>query len=207
MKTENSILRQQALESLRGKWGIALGGCFLYLVITAICQNIPVLGAVASLILTGPFQLGITKFMLSISRNNEPRIEQIFEGFNDFTRSMQTYLRMILIVILWLLLLIIPGIIAAYSYSMTFYILADDQDISAKEALAKSKAMMDGRKMDLFLLSLSFIGWGLLCLLTLGIGFLWLIPYINVSTAKFYQDLKGEEESVRSNSGLIDDVI
>ena len=66
MKTENSILRQQALNSLTGKWGIAIGGCFLYLIATAVCQNIPILGSVASLILTGPFQLGLTKFILSI---------------------------------------------------------------------------------------------------------------------------------------------
>ena len=102
---------------------------------------------------------------------------------------------------------LIPGVIAALSYSMTFYILADDQFISASDALKKSKSMMDGRKMDLFLMSLSFIGWALLCILTLGIGLLWLIPYINVSSAKFYQELKGEEETSSSNSGLIDDAI
>ena len=207
MKTKNSILRQQALQSLNGNWGIAVGGCFLYLIINAVYQNIPFIGTVASLILTGPFQLGLIKFILAISRNNEPRIEQLFDGFNDFSRAMQSYLRMILFIVLWSLLLIIPGIIAAYSYSMTFYILADDAYISPNEAMTKSKSMMDGHKMDLFLMSLSFIGWGLLCLLTLGIGFLWLIPYINVSIAKFYQDRKGEEENYGSNSGLIDDMI
>jgi uncharacterized membrane protein len=207
MKTENSILRQQALNSLTGKWGIAIGGCFLYLIATAVCQNIPILGSVASLILTGPFQLGLTKFILSISRNNEPRIEQLFEGFNDFTRAMQAYLRMILFIILWSLLLIVPGIIAAYSYSMTFYILADDPNISAIDALNKSKSMMDGHKMDLFLMSLSFIGWALLCILSLGIGLLWLIPYMNVSIAKFYQDIKGDEETYNSNLGLLDDMV
>ena len=206
MKTENSILRQQALNSLNGKWGIAIGGCFLYLIASSICQNIPVLGPIATLILSGPFQLGLTKFILSIARNREPRIEQLFEGFNDFTRSMQAYLRMVLFIILWSLLLIVPGIIAAFSYSMTFYILADDQNISAVDALNKSKSMMDGHKMDLFLMSLSFIGWALLCILTLGIGFLWLFPYINVSIAKFYQDRKGEEEIYSSNSGLLDDL-
>jgi len=207
MKTDNSILRQQALNSLTGKWGIAIGSCFLYLIISLVCQNIPVLGAVASLILSGPFQLGMTKFILAISRNNEPRIEQLFDGFNDFTRAMQAYLRMVLFIILWTLLLIIPGVIAAYSYSMTFYILADDPNISATDALNKSKSMMDGYKMDLFLMSLSFIGWALLCILTLGIGFLWLIPYINVSIAKFYQDIKGDEETYSSNSGLLDDMV
>ena len=207
MKTENSILRQQALNSLNGKWGIAIGGCLLYTVITSLSSNIPFIGIVASLILTGPFLLGFSKFILAISRNTEPRIEQLFEGFSDFSRAMTAYLKMILQIILWSLLLIVPGVIAALSYSMTFYILADDQFISASDALKKSKSMMDGRKMDLFLMSLSFIGWALLCILTLGIGLLWLIPYMNVSIAKFYQEIKGEEETSSSNSGLIDDAI
>lgn len=207
MKTENSMLRQQALDSLKGKWGIAIGGFLLYAVISAIPSNLPIIGVVAPLILNGPFQLGLTKFVLSISRNSEPRIEQLFEGFNDFVRAMQAYLQMILFIVLWSLLFIIPGIIAGLSYSMTFYILADDPYISASDALKKSKTMMDGHKMDLLLMSLSFLGWMLLCLLTLGIGFLWLMPYINVSIAKFYQDLKGDEETYISNSTLIDDMI
>ena len=179
MKTENSVLRQQALESLNGNWGIAVGGFFIYLVITGVYQSVPFIGSVASLILTGPFQLGLIKFTLAISRQDEPRIEQLFEGFNDFNRALQAYLRTLLFVILWALLLIVPGIIAALSYSMTFFILADDVNISANEAMEKSKVMMDGHKMDLFLLSLSFIGWAILCVLTLGIGFLWLIPYMH----------------------------
>ena len=179
----------------------------IHLIVSSICQNIPVLGPIATLILSGPFQLGLTKFILSIARNREPRIEQLFEGFNDFTRSMQAYLRMVLFIILWSLLLIVPGIIAAFSYSMTFYILADDPNISAVDALNKSKSMMDGHKMDLFLMSLSFIGWAFLCILTLGIGFLWLFPYMNVSIAKFYQDIKGDEETNSSNSGLLDDLV
>jgi uncharacterized membrane protein len=159
------------------------------------------------LILTGPLQLGFAKFILSISRNNESKIDQLFEGFNDFNRAMVSYLTMFLFIFLWTLLLLIPGIIAGLSYSMTFFILADDPNISASDALKKSKSLMDGRKMDLFLLSLSFIGWALLCILSLGIGFLWLIPYVNVSLAKFYQDIKGDEETYSSNQGLIDDMV
>jgi uncharacterized membrane protein len=205
MKTENSVIRQQALDSLKGYWGVAIGGFLIYLIISAVYQSVPVVGSVAALILTGPFQLGLIKFTLAISRRNEPRIEQIFEGFSDFNRSLQTYLRMVLFIILWTLLLIIPGIIAAFSYSMTFFILADNENISAKEAMEKSKSMMDGNKMDLFLLSLSFIGWALLCILTLGIGFLWLFPYMQVSLAKFYQDRRGNDELFSSNSSLLDD--
>jgi uncharacterized membrane protein len=85
--------------------------------------------------------------------------------------------------------------------------LADDENISASDALKKSKEMMDGNKMKLFLLSLSFIGWALLSIFTLFIGLLWLIPYIQITMAKFYQDLKGEDESKGSNSSLLDDLI
>ena len=207
MKTENSILRQQALDTLRGNWGLAIGTFLLYFVITAIYQNIPYVGGLASIILTGPFQLGLIKFTLAYSRKNEPRLEQIFEGFNDFSRALVAYLLMALYIFLWALLLIIPGIIAAYSYSMTFFILADDENISASDALKKSKEMMDGNKMKLFLLSLSFIGWALLSIFTLFIGLLWLMPYIQITMAKFYQDIKGEEETRSSNSSLLDDMI
>ena len=97
---------------------------------------------------------------------------------------------MLLFTFLWTLLLIIPGIIAVLSYSMTFYILADDNSIGAMEAIDKSKKMMDGYKWKYFCLGLRFIGWSLLCILTLGIGFLWLLPYMQVSVVKFYDDIK-----------------
>ena len=89
-----------------------------------------------------------------------------------------------------MLLLIVPAIIAAFSYSMVFYILADNPDISPTNALKKSKEMMMGYKWKIFFLGLSFLGWALLAILTLGIGLLWLMPYIQVSTINFYEDIK-----------------
>ena len=97
---------------------------------------------------------------------------------------------MILFIFLWMLLLIIPGIIASIAYSQTFYILAEDDTIGSMDALRKSKEMMNGYKWKYFCLVLRFVGWFLLCILTFGIGFLWLSPYIQVSYAKFYEDLK-----------------
>ena len=88
------------------------------------------------------------------------------------------------------LFLFIAGIIAAIAYSQTFYILAEDDTIGSMEALRKSKEMMNGYKWKYFCLGLRFIGWVLVCVLTLGIGVLWLSPYIQVSYAKFYEDLK-----------------
>lgn len=89
----------------------------------------------------------------------------------------------------WSLLFVIPGIIAAYRYSMATYIMAENPTITPTEAIERSKALMDGRKGDLFCLDLSFIGWALLTVLTAGIGALWLTPYMAVSRAAFYRSL------------------
>lgn len=186
MKTENVILMQKARESLKGKWGLAIGTFVVYILIVATLQAIPIIGLIAS----GPLVLGLAIFSLSISRNQDARLEQIFQGFSNFGTSLGAYLLMILFILLWMLLLIIPGIIAAISYSMTFYILADDNSISAMDAINKSKKMMNGYKWKFFCLHLRFLGWALLCLLTLGIGFLWLAPYVQISVAKFYDDVK-----------------
>jgi len=193
MQTENSVLMQNARESLNGKWGLAVGVSVIYLLIVGSIGIIPFVGSVASLFIAGHFAVGLSIFSLAISRNQDARIEQLFLGFNNYVTILGAYLLMILYILLWALLLIIPGIIAALSYSMTFYILADDDTIKAQEALDKSKKMMDGYKWKYFCLGLRFIGWALLCLLTLGIGFFWLIPYIHVSVAKFYDDIKDKQ--------------
>jgi len=190
MKTENLVLMQMAKDSLKGKWGLAIGTVVVYFLIVVCIQEIPIVGPIASLIIAGPFALGLAYFSLSISRNQEAKLEQIFQGFNNFGTALTAYLLMIGFILLWTLLLIIPGIIAAMSYSMTVYIIADDNSIGAMDAIDKSKKMMDGYKWKLFLLGLRFLGWSLLCILTLGIGFLWLMPYMQVSMAKFYDDVK-----------------
>jgi len=188
MGTENSILMQQAREALSGKWGLAIGTILVYMLIVGGISAIPVAGSVVLLIIGGAFTLGLTSFTLNLSRNKEAKLEQIFGGFNNFVVALSAYLLMAIYVMLWMLL--VPGIIAALSYSMTFYILADDDTISASDALKKSKQMMEGYKWKYFCLGLRFIGWALLCILTLGIGFFWLMPYTHVSMAKFYDDLK-----------------
>lgn len=193
LKTENVVLMRMARESLKGKWGLAIGTFLVYIIIVYAIQsqvaNFPPLGLL-SLILSGPMALGIDIFSLSLSRNQDARIEQIFLGFYRFGTSLGAYLLMVLFILLWMLLLIVPGIIAALSYSMTFYILADNESIGAREAMDKSKAMMYGYKWKFFCLGLRFLAWSILCILTLGIGFLWLIPWMNVTIAKFYDDIK-----------------
>lgn len=199
MKTENIILMKMARESLKGKWGLAIGSFVIFIIISSAISSIPGLGSLVSLIISGPFILGISIFSLSISRNKEAKLTQIFSGFKQFERSLVSYLLMVLYVLLWALLFIIPGIIRGISYSMVFYILADDESIKPKDALFKSKNMMYGYKSKLFRLMIRFLGLSILCIFTLGIGFLWLIPYMHITYAKFYDDIK-DMKSVEENS-------
>lgn len=191
MNKENIVLLKSARESLRGRWGLAIGTFLIYTVISGTVGSAGNAGAIISLLISGPFALGAATFSLAISRGKDAKVEQIFQGFNRFATALGAYLLMLVFVLLWMLLLVIPGIIAALSYSMTFYILSDEQSIKAEDALKKSKVMMDGYKLKLFYLCIRFFLLALLCVLTLGIGFLWLIPYVHVTMAKFYDDIKG----------------
>ena len=184
MITENKFLLVKSREVLKGKWATVIGGFLIYALITAS------VGSILSLIIAGPLALGIANFSISIARSKEASIELIFEGFKRFTTALSAYLLMIVIVSLWTILLIIPGIIALLAYSMTFYILSDEQTLNATDALNKSKLIMNGYKLKLFYLYVHFFLLALLCILTLGIGFLWLIPYIHVTMALFYDDVK-----------------
>ncbi len=196
MKKDNTELMKLAKEALSGKWGLAIGTFLVYeLVIGGFQQaseNYPYTSLIL-LFVAGPLAVGISVFSLNISRNNEARFEQLFEGFYNLKTSIIAYLLVVLFTLLWTLLLIIPGIIAAISYAMTFYIIADDPNIEAMDAIDKSKKMMDGNKLQYFYMSLRFFGLALLCVLTLGIGFLWFFPYVHVTFAKFYDDIKENE--------------
>jgi uncharacterized membrane protein len=197
MNTDNLTLMRASREALRGKWGIAILTFFIYALLTTTSGTMRTHGSyltissTLTLIIGGPLALGAAIFSLSISRGKEARLEVIFLGFNNFGTALVTYLLLLLYIFLWTLLLIVPGIIAALGYSLTFYILADDPNIKPQDALKKSKSMMDGYKEKLFYLSLRFLLLAILCILTLGIGFLWLIPYVHVTMAKFYDDVKG----------------
>ena len=192
MATPNRVLMEQAEKSLKGRWGTAIGTCVIYILTVIAINLISGAGEVISLLVGGPFMLGLSMFTLAIARNENAYLELIFKGFEEFIRALSAYLYIFVFTILWLLLLIIPGIVAAISYSMTYFIMVDDKEIDAMAAIDKSKAMMDGYKMKYFRLILYYLGFSVLCIFTLGIGFLWLFPYIQVTNAKFYDDVKRE---------------
>ncbi len=112
--------------------------------------------------------------------------------FKNYWHNVWVIFLMMIKVFLWTLLFIIPGIYKALQYSMTPYIAVEHPELSASEAIAMSRQMTKGHILDLFLLGLSFIGWILLGIVTLGIGYYWLLPYMYTTFAAFYGDLKAE---------------
>ena len=185
---ENRILKEEALTALKGKWGLAILTFVIFMSISMLSSRALF---VFGFLISAPLAVGFRMFYLSLSRGETPHIVSLFKYFNNrFGTYLWAYVVMIIRVILWSLLLIVPGIIAAISYSQTFFVLAEDDSVSALEAIDKSKHMMSGHKWKYFKLILSFIGWAILCIFTIGIGFLWLCVYMSVTKAKFYDELK-----------------
>lgn len=193
-------LRARARASLKGNWGRAILILFLGGLLSGVIGGIlslihPVVQYAFNLIVTGPITLGLTVAFLEIAGNNRPSVSTIFIGFRSFGKTFLLYLLLLIFTLLWILLFIVPGIIAGLRYSQAYYILRDNPEISPLEAIRRSKTMMSGNKGRLFVLGLSFIGWWLLGILTLGIGYLWLYPYIMTTSAHFYLDLRSRNSS------------
>ena len=145
--------------------------------------------SLAALILGGVVELGYARFLLKQHDKKELQFADLFSQFDRFgTGFAQKFLRN-LFTTLWALLFVIPGIVKGLSYAMTPFILEEHPDLTASQAIKASMQLMDGHKMDLFILGLTFIGWQILACLTAGIGFLFLNPYMNAAYAAFYRSI------------------
>lgn len=148
-----------------------------------------VLIALVNFIIGGTIQLGYARFLLNQHDGKNYSVKDLFSQFHRFGTGFSQAFLTSLYVILWTMLFIVPGLIKAYSYAMTPFILADHPEMTADEAITASRNLMDGHKGELFVLGLSFFGWNLLCVFTLGIASLWVTPYINAAYAAFYRKL------------------
>lgn len=146
---------------------------------------------IGTLILMGPLAFGLAAFSLNLVRSNGENADlvQEFSGFKRFSDTLITGLLYYLFILLWSLLFIIPGIIKSYAYSMTFYLMNDDPNLSGNDAITKSRQLMKGHKWKLFVLDLSFIGWWFVGMLCFGIGTLWVAAYQEAAHVHFYEDL------------------
>lgn len=193
MLKENSELRAEARQALQGKWPMAAVAALIYSIIAGGLSAIPFIGGLCSLFVGLPVAYGIAIVMFGVYKGKDIDFGVLFEGFQDYSRIFVTKLLQGIYTVLWSLLLVVPGIIKYYSYAMTDYILKEEPEMKNNAAIEKSMAMMENNKMKLFLLDLSFIGWAILCIFTFGIGFLFLQPYVQVSHAAFYEDLKAQQ--------------
>ena len=199
-----SELKAKARESLNGNYGESINLFFLYILVclgltiavAIIIENVQIseflamiLAIIPSLIIYGLYT-GFFSFFLKLSRNEEVSCNELFKHKNLFWVTIGATLMASIFSFLGTLLFIIPGIIIALSYSMVYFVIVDNPEIGIMDALRKSKEIMEGHKFDYFVLNLSFIGWYILSYFTLGILLLWLAPYIMVTTANFYNEIK-----------------
>ncbi len=215
--SSNKELMADARMSLSGNWGMGVLGYVLYTVFVmsfylfvfsaavfvgvigglsgsntaAAAQSMKWFSQLVELFVSGAFMVGFNSYFLVIAQEGETRLECLFTGFKRFWTSFGAYFLSTLFTILWMFLFIIPGIIAAFRYAMVYFIVADDEDCGPLEAITRSKEMMVGNKWKFFCLNWRFFWWSLLAgIFTFGIGFLWLVPYMQTSFAKFYEDVK-----------------
>ena len=193
MLKENSQLRAEARQALQGKWPMAAVAALIYSIVAGGLSAIPFIGGLCSLFIGLPVAYGIAIVMFGVFKGKDVDFGVLFEGFQDYSRIFVTKLLQGIYTALWSLLLVVPGVIKYYSYAMTDYILKEEPEMKNNAAIEKSMAMMENNKMKLFLLDLSFIGWALLAIVTFGIGFLFLQPYMQVSRAALYEDLKAQQ--------------
>ena len=137
--------------------------------------------------------VGYAKYNLNLVDKKNAAFETLFEYFSHWKTTTIARLLRALYVFLWSILFIIPGIVAGFSYAMTDYILAEDPELTADEAISQSKSLMMGNKWRFFCLQFSFIGWDILATLAFGIGHLWLTPYKQAAYAAFYREVSGTE--------------
>ena len=200
--TSANELRRRAREALGGNifkspWLYALVVVIIATAITSIGSLVPL----ASLLLIGPVAVASCAYFLNRARRKieYDNLEILFDGVkSDIGESIVTGILVSVFTFLWTLLFIIPGIVKAYAYSMTYYIRLDHPEYTPSQAITESRRLMDGNKMRLFYLHLSFIGWIIVGCLTFGIGLLWVAPYMSAATAEFYQALVSGKDGIEA---------
>ena len=189
-------LRERARYSLDNKifgktWLFALLACVMTSAITSIATSItmPLLG-IGGIIAMGPLTVGLATYFLNMVRDTEEKNNflSIFFSFKAGKRYLLGVLQTVYLM-LWSLLFVIPAIVKTFSYAMAPYIMAENPEMSANEAITESRKMMDGNKWNLCKLYLSFIGWYIVGSLFFPAMF-WINAYVQAAVAEFYEEVK-----------------
>ena len=198
---DTAELKGRAKEQLRGNWAVAIGTVFVSNIILQVEMGYKVASKLGlngmsysldliTLLLGGVISVGLCRFLLDMAtKRREPRFYTLFSSFNIYLKTLGLNILITLAVLVGCLLFIVPGIIVSLMFSQAFYILSEDPSKSITQCINESVKLMNGHKWDLFYLNLTFIGWWLVSILTLGIAALWVAPYQKLTEANFYLDL------------------
>lgn len=208
-----SEMKTDAKNQLSNNWGAFIGALLVLMLVSGVISVVfypdpwtwdihdhislsvlGVLGGVIQLLVLAPVNLGWYSMSVDATYNRPIYFSSLFNGFKRIWDAVFLAFFYGLFISLWTLLLIIPGIIKTYSYAMSYYIMADDPNVKSLEAITRSRRMMDGHKVELLVLHLSFIPWLLLVVVTFGLASLYVAPYVDVTMANFYRRLKAENE-------------
>ena len=183
-------LKNMAKEQIHGKIGILFLILLIIAIIGAGSTLVPVVGWFAAIVIMPAFNISLCMIFLGLTKNEDISVGDAFKGFNITGKAVWLNIITNFFVFLWSLLLVIPGIIKVFSYAAAPFILADNPELTAREALSESKRIMDGHKFDLFVLQLSFFWWYILSAITFGIAYIYVVPYFQATMANFYNDIK-----------------
>lgn len=222
MQWTRRALKQQAKRAIAAHYSVTAIAFIIYIAVSCVigqCYGamsrtsfrpvMGLLGLVLMIFVVNPLSVGAARLVLN-NREGRAQVSDLFFGFkNHYGNVVKTLFLMYLFIGLWSLLLIVPGIIKGYQYYFVSFMLAEDPAIDRSAAFNRSKAMTDGYKSDIFVLTLSFIGWGLICSVPLMIGMrsvgavsvlltlaayvysaLWLSPYVEQTNAELYIAMK-----------------
>ena len=165
---------------------------FLAAVVLGVIFTVGIVGSIVHALLANPIEVGGRRFFEKNANDPTTQFNTVFEGFQDYGRVLVTMLIRDVFILLWTLLLIIPGAMKAYSYRLVPYLVKDRPELSPMEVLAESEALMRGNRWQAFVMDLSFLGWLLLGVVTLNLGnIFWTNPYMNATDAALYQELTG----------------
>ena len=195
---DSKDFKKAALSQLKGRWKTPCLVTLTMLVIFTITSSSTFMtegtaGFFISAFVYGSSILAITSlYRMLFLYSNPVTYSDFISGFSQFIRGTLAFLWMSLWITIWSFLFVIPGIVKGFAYSQMFYILSENPDVGIIKAMNISKVLTKGHKADLFILTLTFIGWNFLSILTCGILFIWVIPYMTMTFTDAYYYLKQE---------------
>lgn len=189
---ERLELKMAAKDQIKGNIGMYFVCMLIVSCISGALGYIPKVGFILSFIFLSPMILAFARINLGMTNGEKVQVKSLLESFDDFGKALLLNILASVFICLWSILLVVPGIIKALSYSMSFYILAENPDMDAMEALEESKKIMEGHKWEFFVLLLSFILWDILGCITWGLAYIYVAPYKNATIADYYNKIKNE---------------